>query len=170
MTTQTQSIDPYDVKAKQRLLKKVLKQPSGCWEWQGTKSGNGYGRLFYRGRYHTAHRVSYQLYIGPIPEGLVIDHLCRNRGCVNPEHLEPVTFGENIRRSPIHNMRSKTHCPEGHEYTKKNTFIRRSGSRECRTCKKVKDRIRARAYRARSGAKSQPHRWFDEDEFKENTL
>lgn len=74
----------------------------GCWEWQGLKNAKGYGELFVEKKHLKAHRVAYELLVGPIPEGLTIDHLCRNTGCVNPEHLEPVTNQENRRRAVAH--------------------------------------------------------------------
>ena len=82
-----------------------------CWEWRGKLSPNGYGRMMFRGTAHMSHRVAYALMRGPIPEGLVIDHLCRNRACCNPWHLEPVTNGENVRRGEV--GRKKT-APRGH--------------------------------------------------------
>ncbi len=123
----------------------------GCWGWIGTRNNRGYGRYrAVRGsnREVVAHRIAYEMVIGAVPDGLQLDHLCRNRGCVNPWHLEPVTCRENLMRgvgfSAVNAM--KTHCPEGHEYTAANTYInvRRYG-RHCRTCAMLYQR-RLRAY------------------------
>jgi len=104
---------------------------TGCWEWLGGRDSNGYGALYFRGRVRAAHRVAHELFIGPIPEGLHIDHLCRNPRCVNPEHLEGVTNRENVRRGLKGVL--TTHCPHGHEYTAENTRIT-NGHRFCRAC------------------------------------
>lgn len=87
-----------------RLLDKVEIDPvAGCWLWTAAKNNGGYGMFtFTTGWRRSAHRVSYETFVGPIPDGLQLDHLCRVRHCVNPDHLEPVTAAENTRRSPIH--------------------------------------------------------------------
>lgn len=110
-------------------------QPTGfCWEWTASKA-HGYG--YFNGS--RAHRFAYELLVGPIPDGLVIDHLCRNRGCVNPDHLEPVTQRENTMRgysfSRLHAR--KTHCIRGHEFTPENTKTRSNGARICRECMRL---------------------------------
>jgi hypothetical protein len=112
--------------------------PDHCWEWTAAKT-NGYGVIQAgpprRGNL-LAHRVSYELCIGPIPEGLTIDHLCRNKGCVNPKHLEPVTMAENLRRGNgvAAVNRRKTHCVHGHPFDAENTDWAKDGSRSCRAC------------------------------------
>jgi hypothetical protein len=128
-----------------RFVDRILVS-DGCWEWTGGKWNNGYGYLSVstdtvKNRLVCAHRVSYEFLVGPIDEGLHLDHLCRNPGCVNPQHLEPVTRKVNILRgtSPFAENARKTHCPHGHEYDEANTLIiRRKGKgtleRHCRAC------------------------------------
>lgn len=106
-----------------------------CWEWQGGKDKRGYGRFCMHYKLYNPHRVSYELYKGKIPNGLQIDHLCRNTSCVNPKHLEAVTQQENISRG-ISANKSKTHCPQGHEYSKENTY-KHGGFRHCKTCNRL---------------------------------
>lgn len=112
--------------------------PGACWSWAGTINWKGYGR--FSGQ--ASHRVAYELMVGPIPGGLVIDHLCRNRACVNPAHMEPVSNRENILRSPVAvtavNAR-KERCDHGHAYTPENTVTSRLG-RACRKCKNAWNR------------------------------
>jgi len=106
-----------------------------CWLWQGAISTDGYG-LFWLTKSRKAHRVAYELVKGEIPAGLTLDHLCRVRNCVNPDHLEPVSNYENLMRSPIAPAAvhaRTTHCPQGHPYDEKNTRWYR-GWRYCRTC------------------------------------
>lgn len=108
-----------------------------CWEWCGCTS-RGYGQFYMGKKIHAAHRVSYELSVGPIPNGLTLDHLCRNRRCVNPSHLEPVTLKENVRRGrgPAAGNFRKTHCPQGHPLLGDNLVVRR-GWRECKTCNRA---------------------------------
>lgn len=116
---------------------------TNCWEWQRTKKAAGYGHMGLKGKYMNAHRYFYQRLVGPIKPGLQIDHLCRNRGCVNPEHMETVTPKVNVLRSNslfAINAR-KTECPKGHEYSYLNTYVH-DGKRHCRTC--IKHSWRAR--------------------------
>jgi len=116
---------------------KLAVRSGNCWRWQGLMRPDGYGK--HAGR--QAHRVVYENLVGPIPEGLELDHLCRNKSCVNPDHLEPVTREENARRR----WATYTHCKNGHAYTAANTYIMPSGFRDCRTC--IRDRVAK--YRAR---------------------
>lgn len=127
--------------SKEAILKRVRLAPEGCWLWTGCINPGGYGRLGGR----LAHRVSYEVFVGEIPVGLTLDHLCYVTACVRPEHLEPVTIAENLRRQ---RSASKTECKSGHQYTPANTYIRPSGQRDCREC----IRIRAREYQRRRRA------------------
>lgn len=124
--------------------------PDDCWPWLGVRTYNGYGRFKLTARKSPvrAHRLAYEEMVGPIPEGLVIDHLCRNRLCVNPDHLEPVTNRENLLRGEgiAAINAAKTHCVKGHPFDEVNTYIEPSnGKRKCRTCR----RADGRCYRAR---------------------
>ena len=110
---------------------------SGCWYWTGGHDRTGYGICRQNGKNAYAHRVAYEILIGPIPEGLEIDHLCRQPSCVNPKHMEPVTRRENILRGtgfPAQNAK-RTHCPKGHSYSGNNLFIDSQNRRYCRACR-----------------------------------
>lgn len=118
-----------------------------CWLWTAALDAKGYG--FFRGEPIStrAHRVAYTLTVGPIPKGLELDHLCRNRACVNPAHLEPVVHRENVLRGDAGLARArlesaKTHCPQGHPYDDINTYRRSTGHRTCRSC--ARERAAAR--------------------------
>lgn len=107
----------------------------GCWEWTASRTSAGYGNLRYRGRNAYAHRVSYELSRGPIGAGLVIDHLCRNHGCVRPDHLEPVTTAENNRRGAVPYGPIRTECKHGHDVSDPaNVYTAPKGDRRCRVC------------------------------------
>lgn len=101
-----------------------------CLVWTGHRYPNGYACIPWRGKQVLGHRLSYEQQVGPIPEGLVLDHLCRNKACINPAHLEPVTSGENTRRA------MRTHCVNGHEFTPENTYKPADGKRYCRECRR----------------------------------
>ncbi len=125
----------------ERLFKKTVILECGCWEWHGAKTGDGYGQIWHDGKRNAyVHRVAYEFWVGPIPDGLTLDHLCKNRACFNPGHLELATSGENVMRGEgacAKNAR-KTHCPRNHEYDEENTYRPRAhpDQRACRECRR----------------------------------
>lgn len=114
--------------------------PEGCWIWRGDTNSNGYGRLSYSGKKRYVHRWMYVLFVGLIPDGMEVDHLCKNRACANPSHLEAVSRRENIMRSdwPAAQHARRTHCPRGHEYDRMTVSGRR-----CRACDVIAASVRA---------------------------
>ncbi|MEU9606399.1 HNH endonuclease signature motif containing protein [Streptomyces sp. NPDC048057] len=131
-----------------RFLAYVTAAPGGCWQWTGYLMPNGYARFSVAGERRYAHRVAYEAVHGPIPDRLVIDHLCRNRGCVNPDHLEAVTQRINVLRgvSFAAARARQIRCLRGHRFTVANTYVARNGTRKCRTCRAA---ARARSRRRR---------------------
>lgn len=117
-----------------------------CWNWTGARKKYGHGHLKWQGRYQQAHRVIYELLVGPIPAAHHVDHLCRNPPCVNPDHLEPVPPRTNYNRgySPPGINSRKTHCYQGHEFTPGNTRTSKDNERTCRTCDAARARERRR--------------------------
>lgn len=134
-----------------------------CWQWIGANRGSGYGIfMITRQDAISPHRFAYEALVGPIDdERHQLDHLCRNRACVNPAHLEPVTCRENLLRSPLTlNARNaaKTHCPQGHPYDAENTLRTRDGKRVCRTCARAATRRWWRENRGSEGIRlKDPH-------------
>lgn len=128
-----------------RFWEKVTKTPT-CWLWTAYKLKAGYGTITINGKSVLAHRWAFEALIGPIPEGLTIDHLCKNTSCVNPYHMETVTLRENVLRAAPWKkacvasgkvQSAKTRCPEGHEYDAENTYVTPKGRRDCKECRRA---------------------------------
>lgn len=137
------------------FLQKVPSRPAeGCWPWAGAMTRNGYGTFWVGAQCWRAHRYAFSVYRGPIPDGLVIDHLCRNRRCVNPEHLEAVTQSTNLARGDglVSAQNARTHCPRGHALVPGNLDLTqvKAGKRSCKRCKA--DAQRARYHRTKPGS------------------
>lgn len=123
---------------------------SGCQVWLGYIQSKGYGVVGVGRRTALAHRISWELASGPIPEGLMLDHLCRVRCCINPAHLEPVTGSINVLRGngpAVTKARNQSivNCPQGHLYSVENTYIDKTGARNCRMCHRILERTRRKA-------------------------
>ncbi len=131
---------PFDLPP--NMTPKIVVDERGCWVWQNSRNNKGYGQVCVGGKVRSTHRVAYELLVGPIPAGLHLDHLCRNRPCCNPDHLEPVTNKVNCERSA---RATKMHCAHGHALTGANLVIkpRRNGLtiRNCRTCANTLRRV-----------------------------
>jgi hypothetical protein len=125
-----QSVSP------ENLFSLIEKRESGCWEWQGKLLKGGYGYFVTEGKTTLVYRYLFEQQNGVIEKGKQLDHLCRNRACCNPDHLDLVTPKQNRDRGDL--AVERTHCPKGHEYTLENTLVNKRGSRECRACKRLK--------------------------------
>ena len=117
----------------ERFWSKVQRADVGCWEWERALATNGYAQFWNGERLVAAHRYAYELEVGPIPEGLVLDHLCRVPTCVRPDHLEPVTMAENTRRG----FSAREVCRRGHPFDGDNVRHLKNGSRRCRECARI---------------------------------
>lgn len=139
---------------RERILDKIQPEPNtGCWLWMGALTF-GYGRFWVNGRNARAHRISYEAFVGPIPDGLVIDHTCRQKSCVNPEHLEVVTHKENVRRG-LTGYAIRDKCRSGkHKITAVSFFTYPNGWRRCRQCRTESQRRRRADEIAASDAKA----------------
>lgn len=142
--TVQQRLAPPGSSVRVRFMAKVELASTGCWMWRGAISA-GYGQFHYRGRKDGAHRVSYLLFVGEIPEGLTIDHIvCDNPLCVAPHHLRLATQAENNARRVVPPRRPSPRCNHGHEFTFENTAYRPNGSRRCRACTRERNKRNAK--------------------------
>jgi hypothetical protein len=140
-----------DLKYARGLLTRVLVDESGCWLWAGSMTPNGYGKFYMGGRSKSgyrqpegSHRASYRLFVGPIPDGLELDHLCKTTRCANPLHLEAVDHRTNLMRSTGMAARyaAQTHCKRGHLKCPENTYYRNGKPQGCRICQAIREKAR----------------------------
>lgn len=126
-----------------RFWRKVHVAQNGCWEWIGAQTNRGYGTAWvpnHNPQRASVHRLTYEIFVGPIPDSLELDHLCRNKACANPLHVEAVTHQVNCLRGDMSGWKA-THCPAGHEYAGDNLYIRPdNGGRDCKCCKRERNR------------------------------
>lgn len=139
----------------ERFLRNVrASDANACWEWRGSRSPQGYAQMRLNGKCGLAHRFIATEAFGEIPAGLVVDHLCRNRGCVNPAHLELVTMGENTRRGDAvkalkESRAARTHCARGHAFSGENLHVDARGHRGCKACQRMMGNRWRREHRER---------------------
>lgn len=146
--TRTRKLQPGENDATRLFSKTTFTKGEPCWEFNGYRDPNGYGRIYWKGKQaRLAHRVAYELAYGAIPPGMAVDHLCSNRACIRYEHLEVVTQKENLRRA----AERRTHCGNGHAWTPENTYTI-NGNRRCRAC----GREATKRYYYRNKAKHEP--------------
>ena len=124
---------------KDRIKALSFPNENGCWIWQASRTATGYGQITAAGTTKKAHRVAYEAFKGPIPDGKLLDHLCRTPLCVNPDHLEPVDHAENARRGYWGLI---TKCPKGHPYEGTNLYRTPRGHRRCMACARLYDQTR----------------------------
>lgn len=144
MAQRVSLLEPVTDDEKAGLLGKLI---NGSWDWYGgcilwerATNGVGYGLITFRSQRWYTHRLAYSVWKGPIPDGLVLDHLCRNTLCWRPTHLEPVTTLVNLQRGLVF---GRTHCKQGHEFNEANTYFNaRTGHRSCRACRAARERVR----------------------------
>ena len=113
-----------------RLSRNAVVVDTACWTWTGARQSAGYGSMGMNGKTVLVHRYAYEMLVGPIPEGMTVDHLCSNKVCFRPEHLQLLDRNANSRK----HYAAITHCPQGHEYDVANTKLSKRGTRSCRTC------------------------------------
>lgn len=146
-------LPPAPVTLIERIMRRIAIDANGCWVYPVTDKLSGYGRSTQnpesrgaKGKQIITHRATYMHFVGPIPDGLELDHLCRVRACCNPAHLEPVTRQENVLRgiSPVARNAVATACKYGHPFDEANTYVNPfTGGRQCRTCRRAIDRARS---------------------------